>query len=216
MANPNAAWSQAQIDFASRLNKDLPGLDFYTVLGWEAAEGGPADNPLNVRVGAHYGSPTAAADETAKFLTSEDKAGFYADIRAAIAKKYSSEDVEVTSEAKAIADNTHFNVITGSPAQIQAGRAQYFQNIDQRALVALYEGVQPNSKITAGGDIQNPPDNPGGLIGGIAGGIDSASSALGAIGNAFDWLTNGENWYRIGFFVLGIGLVGFGAYKALT
>jgi len=208
--------TQATIDFASRLSKDLPGLDFYTALGWEAAEGGPPDNPLNVRPGTHYGSPTAAADETAHFLTDEDKAGFYADIRKAIATKYPSEDKAIVAQSKAIAYNPHFNVIQGSPAQIQTGRAQYLQNIDSRALVALYDGVQPNSKIDAQGNIKNPPDNPGGLIGGIAGAADGVSGALGSIGNAFDWLTSGENWYRIAFFAVGLGLVGLGAYKAVA
>lgn len=208
--------TQDNVDFASRLSKDIPGLDFYTVLGWEAAEGGPPDNPLNVNPGQHYGTPLAAADYTAAFLTTQDKAGYYSDLRRAFGTKYPSQDAEITAEATAIAANPHFNVISGTPAQIAAGRAQYRTNILSNAVRDLYIGVQPNSKIDAGGNIQNPPDNPGGLIGGIAGGIDSVSGALGSIGNVFSWLGSSENWIRIGMFTLGGGLVLLGLYKALA
>lgn len=46
--------------------------------------------------------------------------------------------------------------------------------------------------------------------------VGKALSPLEAIGNLIGWITSGENWYRIGFFVVGIGLVGLGAYKALS
>ncbi len=196
--NNNQKWTQAEVDFATELSKKT-GADFYTIFGWEIAEGGPPDNPLNIGPGQHFGTPVAAADSTADLL---EGSGFYKDIMAAFQSKYPSKDAAEAAQARAIAYNTHWNVIdprTHTPAQIAALRKQYLSNISAGALQAIYEGVQPNSKIDAGGDIKNPPDpNPFGdpfHVGDIAH----------AIAAPFEWL--GSHWDRILFVIGGAILV---------
>ncbi|MFI5420162.1 MAG: hypothetical protein ACHQ1H_04275 [Nitrososphaerales archaeon] len=193
-------YSQAQVDFASRLAKDT-GADFYTIFGWELAEGGPSDNPLNIGPGFHYGTPTKAADVTASMI---EKSNFYTDILKSFQSKYGSEDAAIAAQAKAIAYNEHWNVIKGTPAEIAAGRKQYLSNISGGALQSKFEGVQPNSTIDAGSNIQNPPDNPGGVIGGIASATDSIGSIAHDIALPFEWMHN--NWQRF-LFVLGGAII---------
>jgi hypothetical protein len=193
--------TQAKVDFASRLSKDI-NVNFYTALGWEQAEGGPSGNPLNVRPGTVYGTPTQAADATAAFLTTEDKAGFYAGMVKVFGQKFATPDAEIAAEANAIASNAHFNT---SP-----NKSQYDNNIRSAAATALFERIQPNSKIDAGGNIQNTIPDP--LGGGILGG---AEGALSAIGDFFSWITSGENVIRI-VMVLGGGVaIILGAYRAV-
>lgn len=92
----------------------------------------------------------------------------------------------------------------------------YGQSADQIDIAEFNKAAYGTGKVTnrsasdAGSyDITDAASGAANLVG-------KALSPLQAIGNLIGWITNGENWYRIGFFVLGIGLVGFGAYKALT
>lgn len=193
-------YTQSQVDFASEVAKET-GADFYTIFGWELAEGGPSDNPLNIGPGFHYGTPVKAADVTAKMIQTSN---FYTDILKSFQGKYGSEDEEIAAQAKAIAYNQHWNVIKGTPAQIAAKRKQYLGNISGGALQSKFEGVQPNSKIDSGSNIQNPPDNPGGIIGGAASVADSIGSIAHDIASPFEWMHS--NWQRF-LFVLGGAII---------
>jgi hypothetical protein len=196
----SSAYNQGQVDFASELSKKT-GADFYIIFGWELAEGGPPDNPLNSPPGSHYGTPVQAADYDAKIL---ETSSIYKDILQSFQGKYSNEDAAITAQSKAIAYNEHWNVIdpkTHSQAEIADARKQYLSNIAGGALRSINDGVQPNATITqlpgGGQKIVNPGElSPGGPIGGIASALDSVSS----IGDIFKWV--GGNWQRI-FFVLG-------------
>lgn len=55
------------------------GLDPRVVAAWTEAEGGPADNPLNIGPGKHFSDPVGA---TVDFITSGDKNGYYKSILA--------------------------------------------------------------------------------------------------------------------------------------
>lgn len=201
-------YTQAEVDFASEVAKKT-GADFYTIFGWEVAEGGPADNPLNIGPGFHYGTPVKAADVTAKMI---ETSSFYTDILQSFQGKYSSQDKAISEQAKAIAYNQHWNVIDPkkhSPAEIASLRKQYLGNISGGAIEALNEGVQPSSTISqlpgGGQGIKNPPDNPGGLIGGVAGVADSIGSIAHDIAAPFEWIKG--NWDRLLFVIGGAILV---------
>lgn len=200
--SPN--YSQSQVDFASEVSKQT-GADFYTIFGWELAEGGPSDNPLNIGPGQHFGDPIHAADVTSKMI---ETSNLYTDILQSFQGKYSSEDAAIAAQSKAIAYNQHWNVIKGTPTQIAAGRKQYLTNIDSGALEAIYEGIQPNSKITqlpgGGQGIQNPADNPlgGGIFGGVTGAIGGLAHDIAA---PFEFIQS--HWERILFVIGGAILV---------
>ena len=65
--------------FALKLARQV-GLFPAVVAAWVQAEGGPADNPLNIGPGGHFPDPIGA---TARFMTTADKAGFYKGILSA-------------------------------------------------------------------------------------------------------------------------------------
>lgn len=199
-----AQFTQDQIDFASVVSKET-GADFFTILGWEKAEGGPPDNPLNIGPGQHFASPVVGAEATASLL---EKSNYYQDILSSFQTKYATDTSAIASQAYAIAYNEHWNVIdprTHTPAATSRLRQQYLQNIESNAIAAAAAKLKPNSKIQThqvfpGGP--NYPDKGSGLgipnpLSGITGAITNLAEAIAA---PFQWL--GNNWDRI-LFVLG-------------
>lgn len=166
------------IPFATSVEKGT-GLEFHTVLGWYAAEGGPEDNPLNIGPGKHYGSMEAAAAATVELLT---KSGLYKDV---ISIARSSDDI--AAEARAIAY---------SPWKGEDGlpRSRYEANIKAGAARAIYTGVRPDTKGEGGGVYSNEVPT---IADSLSGGV------LGDVGDFLGWISNRENWYRIAMIVGG-------------
>lgn len=163
------------VPFASIVAEDT-GLEFHTVLGWYAAEGGPADNPLNIGPGRRYGSMEAAARATVDLLTSS---GLYRDL---VATARGTEDI--ATEARAIAYSP-WKGNDGLP------RSQYENNIKAGAARAIYSDVQPNTVPTGPGTYETPYEEPG-----IFGAYDD-------VRGFFSWIGNRENWLRIAMIVGG-------------
>lgn len=198
----------AYVPFASEVAAGT-GLNFYTVLGWVGSEGGPEDNPLNLSPGSHYGNEHGAAQATIKDLNTH----LYAQLEQVARASYPSQDAEITAEAHAIA----FSPWKGNDG---LPRPQYDANIRSQAARAIFEGIKPgetftptdpNHPTTSGGAVVPPNENPGG----IAGAFQSIGDAVAAIGSALAWLTNPDNWKRVGIAVIGISLIVVGASKAL-
>lgn len=188
-------WTQAEVNFAAEVSKQT-GADFYTIFGWEMAEGGPPDNPLNIGPGQHFGSVDSAAKATSDLI---ENSGYYKDILASFQGHYPTEDAAIASQSRAIAYNTHWNVIdprTHSPAAIANLRKQYLSNISAGALQAMYEGLSAKAKVTPGGDVipANPTD-PFSDPFHINGITDAIGGLAHDIAYPFEWL--GSHWDRI-------------------
>lgn len=176
------------------------GLDFYTVEGWIAAEGGPTGNPLNLNPGRNYGSQHAAAVATIQNL----KTPIYHGVMDAAHASYKNKDAELVAEAHAIAYSP-WKGNDGLP------RPKYEQNIHAGALRAIFDNITPATTYT--------PDNPakpndGGLQTNPVGGgnpFSSITDPFAAVARFFEaiysWTTNPESWKKVGFGVAGFVLI---------
>ena len=196
----------AYVPFATDVSKGT-GLDFYTVLGWVNAEGGPEGNPINLVPGRNYGDEHGAANAVIGQLTSPRtmEPGIIASARAS----YPSEDAAIAAQAHAIAQSP-WNDPNGKGS---ASRAQYEQNIKAGAVTAIYSGTKPGETFTPT-DPKNPTRS-GGSVVPPADPLTGIAAALDAIGRAFSWVTDPENWKRVGIFLLGATLAIGGLYIAV-
>ena len=201
----------AYVPFASEVSAGT-GLNFYTVLGWVGSEGGPIDNPLNLRPGKHYGDEHGAAQAVISNLNTK----LYANVESVAHRSFPSQDLEIANEAHAIAYSP-WNDPNGAGS---ASRAQYDSNIRGQAARAIFEGIKPGETFTptnpndpthSGGAVVPPDENPGGL----AGAFQTIGDAFASIGAALAWITNAENWKRVGIFLIGGVLVVGGLYVAV-
>lgn len=185
------------------------GLDFFTIEGWVAAEGGPPGNPLNIGPGSDYGTEHGAAVATINLLQKgiTGNPTIYHGILDAAGASYASEDKKIAAEAHTIA-YSKWKGNDGLP------RTKYEQNIDAGAARAIYDGVNPATTFTPGTN-----GGPGLQVNPVGGGspgsglTDGLGSGLSAIGDAFNavrsFVSNPESWKKIGLgaggFVLIVG-----------
>lgn len=209
--------------FAARVAVST-GLDFYTVYGWESAEGGPFDNPLGVMEGGHlarFGTPNAAALQTIKRLQDP----IYAALLSTAHKATPGSDAfsrasETVTEAAAISKSPWGPWGTSDPGLKDPRRAQYQKNIMQGIKGAMDKKV-PAPEGT--GPSWDKGGNVGGIFGhipgveqghdaiaGVAGAAGATKDAAGAVAHALTWPF--ENWQRLLQMVGGILMLSAGIF----
>lgn len=184
------------VPFSSRVAEGT-GLEFHTVEGWYAAEGGPATNPLNIGPGRVYESMEAAAIATVKLLT---QSGLYTDL------------VKTARGTKNISDEA--NAIARSPWKGDDGlpRSKYADNIRGGAARAIYMDVKPTTVDNGDGTYVTPTDRPftdDSLVG-------KANSIAGGVGGFFDWTSKRDNWVRVAMIVGGGVIIIVGAKTVIS
>lgn len=204
-----SSWQQS---FADRVAQ-LTGLDVATVLGWEQVEGGPADNPLNIGPGRHYGTTDAAAAATGALLNTP----LYSDVELVAHRHYANENARLQAQAVAIAASP-WNDPNGAGSMSRSSYAN-----------AIYTDAQHAGGSSGGGGIG------GAILGGIGDAVgalpvvgpvvDAAGNLVGGIGGVgsaivnvvktpvdfaievWDVLSAQSTWIRVGFFAGGLVLV---------